>query len=117
MSFSFLVAGYCGLSQVPIFRPVKLIVRFMPPADAVMAPVYESVPLNVISPVPCIGICPLHWTVQVALLPTVAKFEVTQLGSPPGGGWVQVVLAQIFVVCGGGETGMPGMTTWEVVSH
>jgi hypothetical protein len=36
-----------------------------------MTPVYESEPSKVISPVPCIGICPLHCIVQVALLPTI----------------------------------------------
>lgn len=60
---------------------------------------------------------PLHCMVQVTLLPTRWKFELTQDASPPGGGRVQSLGRHRENFVGGGLNGKPAITIWEVMSH
>ena len=58
-------------------------------------------PTKFSSPVTVIGISPLHSIFQVALFPTRWKSLVTQVLSPPGGGWVHSLAVQSLDVMAG----------------
>ena len=87
----------------------------MPSAEAVILPVYLSVPSKVISPVPVMRMRPVQTVSQVALLSMRLKLVLRQLWSAAGGGCVHTSGAQNSDVCGGGVKGMPGIFTCEVV--